>query len=550
MNRIERSWSPSGLVFLSSACIMVIELVASRLIATRVGVSLHTWTAVIGVFLGGISLGNYVGGRLADRYASSRLLGVILALASLTSLLILWLNNDLHEVGLSPAIPLMVWVVLYVAAVFLLPSALLGCVAPIAVKAGVTDLERTGRTVGAIYAWSSVGSIVGTFVTGFLLIPWLGTKNVILSVACLLLLLALWFLADAPWRQRLSRLSLVVILFGLSLAGLSASGYLRSECLSETSYFCINVETVELDGRTVHELLLDRLVHSYTDLEDPTHLVYGYELTYAGLMQPLTERKPDFDAFFVGGGGYTLPRYLEATLPESRVVVAEIDPGVTQVAQSRLGLTSDTRIETHNVDARNFLLRETRPASYDLVFGDAFNDYSVPYHLTTLEFDRLVARALREEGLYLANIIDGGPHGRFLRAFVRTVQQVFPHVLVIPSTPEWRDTIRTTFVIAASRRPLDWSRIPEGFEPLSDDALRDYMALEPPLLLTDDRVPVDNLMAPVVEDSFTNLTLEPEIVARILPRVLLVATVAAIVAILVVVWLIRRRRRRGRATEL
>jgi MFS family permease len=165
-----RLWNPYLLVFLSSACIMTIELVASRMIAPRLGRSIYTWTSVIAVILAGISLGNYLGGRLSDRHGSFPVLGAIFSLAALATLSVLWLNNDLHDVTLPVKVPFVVWVLLYVAGVYLLPSVILGCVSPMVVKLAVTDLKSSGTTVGRIYASSSVGSIVGTFATGFFLV--------------------------------------------------------------------------------------------------------------------------------------------------------------------------------------------------------------------------------------------------------------------------------------------------------------------------------------------------------------------------------------------
>lgn len=538
-----RRISPHVLVFITSASVMVIELVASRLIAPRVGVSLHTWTAVIGITLAGGSLGNYLGGRLADRWASSSLLGTILLLASLSTLLILWLNNDLHDAPLPTQVPLMVWILLYVGAVFMLPSVLLGCVSPIVVKLSVTDLQRTGSTVGGIYACSVAGSIVGTFATGFFLISALGTKPTLLIIAGILLLLALWFLGDNTRRRVVVRVALSLTLFGAGIGLLSYEGYLRSECLRETNYFCINVYESRADGRTIYELLLDRLVHSYSDLEDPTHLVYGYERTYAEVIAPLAAQKPDLDVMFIGGGGYTFPRYLEATLPQSRLVVAEIDPEVTEIAYERLGLARDTRIETHNMDARSYFTYHAEADAFDVVFGDAFNDYSVPFHLTTREFDQLVDRSLRSGGLYLANIIDGGPHGHFFRAYVRTLQSVFAHVAVIPSMTDWQKASRTTFVIIASQEPLELEHLSAEFQPLSAEELESYLAQESVRLLTDDYVPVDNLMAPVVEDSFSFAYLTPEMTQLIMVRLIVIGAAIVLLVVGLIVWRLRRRAR-------
>jgi len=285
------------------------------------------------------------------------------------------------------------------------------------------------------------------------------------------------------------------------MAWLGLGNALARECVMETNYFCIKVHDTQRDGRTIRELVLDRLVHSYSDLEDPTHLVYGYEQTYAEVIRPMMAAKPDLSAFFIGGGGYTFPRYLEALLPDSHLVVAEIDPGVTSVATQLLGLSPDTRIETHNLDARLYLLRHGEPEAYDLVFGDAFNDYSVPFHLTTLEFNRMVRHVLREGGLYVVNLVDGGKRGHFLRAYVHTLRRVFGHVAVIPTSSGWRSSSRMTFVLVAAKGELDLSHLPAGSRPLSDEDLEAYLAEEPMRLLTDDHVPVDNLLAPVFEDS-------------------------------------------------
>jgi len=498
----DRLWNPYVVVFLTSGCIMVIELVASRMIAPRLGVSLYTWTSVIGVILGGISLGNYVGGRLSDRHGSFSFLGLILAMASLASLSMLWLNNDLHEIDLSKSVPFMVWVVGYIAGVFFVPSALLGCVSPIVVKLSLTNLAHSGTTVGKIYAWSSAGSIVGTFATGFYLLSLFGTKTIVLIVSGLLMLMALWFLTDTCLKRAILRAALAVGLFGLSVCLLHRGGFLCRECLLETNYFCINVYEKETEGGPVRELVLDRLVHSYSDPKDPTHLVYGYEQIYAQVIEPMMKRKPDLDALFIGGGGYTFPRYLEAVLPESHLVVCEIDPGVTEVAQARLGLDPQTRIETHNLDARIFVAMHCQPNSYDIVFGDAFNDFSVPFHLTTREFDEMIGHLLRDDGLYVVNIVDGGGRGHFMRAYVRTLRQVFCNVAVIPFGTNWRESTRTTFVVVASQQPLDLAHLPVGSEPLSEQDLADYLHLDPPLILTDEYVPVDNLLAPVFEDAY------------------------------------------------
>jgi spermidine synthase len=493
----QKLWNPNAVVFISSACIMVIELVAGRITAPQIGVSLYTWTSIIGVVLAGISVGNYLGGWLADRVASEGFLGLVFSLASLASLSIPWLAHLVPEID-RPDVPVMIWIVIYIALIFFLPSMVLGCISPIVVKLSLTDLDRSGTTVGKIYAWSSAGSIAGTFATGFFLISWFGTRTVVLLVGGILFLMGFYFLSARGWRWAILLLILVAVALGL----LRGNQLLESTCLRETNYFCVKVHEEEIEGRTVLKLILDRLVHSYVDLEDPTWLVYGYEEVYAAVLQPFLKQHPDLHAFFIGGGGYTFPRYLEVLYPESRVDVAEIDPEVTEVAHEMLGLPLDTRIHTYTRDARILVAEGTIRGPYELVIGDAFNDYSVPYHLTTLEFNEAIADMLTDDGLYVVNLVDGFRRGHFLRAYVRTMQRTFDHVAVIPVAEGWEDTVRTTFVIAASQVSLDLSGVPDtDYTPWSEEQLADFLAAEPPLVLSDDYVPVDNLLAPVYQDS-------------------------------------------------
>ncbi|HEX2998969.1 MAG TPA: fused MFS/spermidine synthase, partial [Armatimonadota bacterium] len=168
-------WQPNIIVFISSGSIMILELVAGRIIAPHVGSSLYTWTSVIGVVLAGISLGNYVGGRLADGWASLRLLGVIYLVAAVASLGVLWVDQVTRITPRDWSI--VAEVLALTTALFFLPCAILGTLSPIVAKLAVSDLAKTGSTVGKIYAAGALGSIVGTFITGFVLISWFGTYN-------------------------------------------------------------------------------------------------------------------------------------------------------------------------------------------------------------------------------------------------------------------------------------------------------------------------------------------------------------------------------------
>ena len=143
----------NALVFASSTCIMVLELVAARLIAANLGASLYTWTSVIGVILAGISIGNYLGGKLADRHDPRRALPMLFLLASVLSFTVLWLSQyaewwDRPEIFSWPG-----WVLFNVTVIFLLPATTLGAITPVVAKMALDQGASTGSTVGNIYAW-------------------------------------------------------------------------------------------------------------------------------------------------------------------------------------------------------------------------------------------------------------------------------------------------------------------------------------------------------------------------------------------------------------
>lgn len=490
-------WQPNLIVFISSACIMILELVAGRIIAPSVGVSLYTWTSVIGVILAGISLGNYLGGRLADRWASLRLLGTMFLLAGLTSLGVLGLD----QLNLTDKVkwPIVLEILFLITTLFFIPSTVLGTISPIVVKLAMHDLDKAGSTVGKIYAFGSAGSIVGTFLTGFWLISQFGTYTIVLGVAVVLLALGLIFLLGH--RPGWLVLALPALLGGAIL--LDQLGWTESPCLRETNYFCIKVHEEEHNGHPVRVLILDRLVHSYSSLDDPTRLVYGYEQVYAELTGWYrTVHQTDPDALFIGGGGYTFPRYMEAVYPDSDIEVIEIDPGVTQIAYDYLGLSRETRIVSYNEDARTFL-HQTPTRQYDLIMGDAFNDFSVPYHLTTKEFNDRVRAWLKPDGLYMVNIIDGS-YGRFVRAYTHTLRQTFKHVYLSPTIAGWRESPRSTFILVATDTPLDLQAFPADSlfikNLLTETEVNALLAQDRLVMLTDRYAPVEQMLAPVFLD--------------------------------------------------
>lgn len=255
----------------------------------------------------------------------------------------------------------------------------------------------------------------------------------------------------------------------------------------------------------VRQLGLDKLTHGFADLSDPTWLGYDYEIVAAAVWRQVAPARGQ-RAFFVGGGPYTFQRRVLALDPEAQLVTSEIDPAVTDTARSHLALPDSPRHVILHQDAR--LALPARPADerYDVVFGDAFNDFSVPFHLTTQEFARSVRARLAPGGAYLVNVVDAFRHGAFLAAMHRTLGATFPHVHVLSLGPR-HDEQRETFLLVASQAPLSLERLVDDLErPLpivrySPAELEALHARTQAPLLTDALAPVDVLLAPLARDA-------------------------------------------------
>jgi len=490
--------SALAFAFAGSACLLVLEIVAGRLVAPRLGVSLYTWTSVIGVVLAGVSLGNYLGGVLADRRPTRSTLGLLYLAAAASSVLVLGVLHVMDWLDLPQGSPPLLQVLWVVALLFLLPSTILGAPTPLLTRLCLHNVDETGRVVGRIQAAAALGSIFGTFLTGFFLISTFGTRHVVVGVAAILL--ALSVVAFPPWRTR--RTAAV----GIVGAAILATGWLSSSgCTRESDYYCIRVDparvTKTVNGRTVEvtpptrSLYLDSLLHSEVNLRHPLELLYDYEKQYAAVLGRLVPTGGRLDSFFIGGGGYVFPHWVEARYA-GNITVAEIDPAVTGVSREYLGLHNSQRLQLVTNDARRELQSLPASTQFDAIFGDAFDDFSVPYHLTTREFSRLVALHLRPEGAYLMNVVDGSNHD-FLRSELRTLRKVFPYVSVLEPDAGWPPpSWRNTYVIVASK-----TRPATPLKTVSDTALAEFDRNGHGLVLTDDRAPVEQLLSPVFGDA-------------------------------------------------
>ncbi|MDR3620848.1 MAG: fused MFS/spermidine synthase [Paludisphaera borealis] len=677
----------AALAFLASLGFMAMEMVAGRLVTRHLGSSVYGWTSVIGVLLAGLSVGNYLGGRVANHIRSEKQASWLFMIASIFTLAILFLDNMPHwfrewlDLGIRPsllsrAISLteidlggtsisLTWqyrVLFVVVAVFFLPSVSMGTVSPVVAKLAVDRLKRfkrTGTAIGEVYAWGMVGSILGTFLTGFYLIDVLGTKGVLLVLAAVLALAAtiLGTVWHAVWAGIPLGLCVIAFLPAAWTEKIGQEWSIREErgdpttkedalaWIDESNYYYIKVdnEPQENGKLQLRTLVLDNLIHGYFILGHPERLDYDYEHIYAlvayraaqasgkitvapstastpassvvrstlpdnvfatdapadGKANPKTETKPapvadaksDLDdeisaeesrswypkvekstlqTLFLGGGAYTFQRHMQHIYPGTEVDVAEIDPAVTRANFMATGLDPNTTIKTIWGDARQFVERNQDKKQYDIIFGDAFNDFSVPWHLTTREFNDKIAKMMSPTGVYMINIIDAYEtdeeairkadkqiakieagdrvidedskevkvvagrgvepaekeriredflakahrYGSFLGSWTATAKLTFPHVYIFGTNREIGSGARETFVVVASKQPLDLTELgrrvgdprfyhkhrrtePIPYGPKDEETV--LKSRSRGIILTDDYAPVENLLAPVAE---------------------------------------------------
>lgn len=476
----------AALVFVASGAVLVLEILAVRLLAPYVGLTLETTTSIIGAALAGIAGGAAIGGYFADRTNTRwMIVGLLLAgglLSLLTVPLVRWLgpgargDGDLAALGITlvALVP---------------PAAVLSAVSPAVAHLQLHDLRASGTIVGRLSAWATAGALVGTFGTGFLLIPLMPVSSAVLVIGGVLVIAGI---ALGTTSRLLSPavaagvLAAVVALGTLSVA-------LDSPCDTETSYHCVSIQADE-ERPSGNHLLLDDKFHSFVDLEDPAHLEYSYTRWIGDGIDATSRPKEPLDVVFVGGGGFTLPRWLNATRPGSHAHVLEVDGELVDFVEERLGLRTSPELRVSVGDARIGLL-DVPSDSVDVVVGDAFGKLAVPWHLATAEWTEEVRRVLKPSGLYALNVIDFQPLD-LARAETATVLDAFADVRLVAFPGRDGLPAGGNSVLLASDRPLPEATGSDanGASTYERGAVESFAAGAQ--VLRDDDAPVDQLLTP------------------------------------------------------
>jgi len=472
-----------ALAFASGFAVLTIEIAGARLIAPVFGLSAVPWTAMIGVVLTALAIGSHLGGRLADSGAVP--LATVLAVAGVTGVLpvlgeaLPWMARDV--LGFIPG------AVASALILFAPPVLCLGAVVPYLVQADTESLGTVGRRAGDVSAAATAGSIAGTFVTGFVLLPAFPLPVLLgLTAASLFALAAVAgrLLRPGPREGQLLVAALLVGAAG-ALASRLPADTLHAE---QTLYSSVRVtERKWDDGRLVREMFQNG-GSSSAEYVDTGASAHEYVTASLDVLEPMID---DVESVLVlGGAALTLPMQMLGRRPDIDVTVVEIDPAVTELADRYFayGASRPSAIDVVHEDARVYL--RSAEDRFDLVYLDVFDHLlTVPWTLVTEEALRDMAARLEPDGLFMANVLSplAGPGVGFLERFRATLERAFVEHRVYLAEPGIDPYVTQNLVVVASVRP--------GVIPLSARGLATVEAGGRPL--TDAWAPVEYLQAKV-----------------------------------------------------
>ena len=491
------------LVFVSGMASLGVEFGASRLLAPYFGTSLYVWGILIGLILIYLSAGYVIGGRLADRHPRDDLLFQITAWAGLWIGLIPLVSYPIllaSQQGFRElSVGLVAGTLLAVVLLFAVPVILLGCVSPFAIRLLLKNIETGGNTAGRVYALSTAGSILGTFLPAFWFIPTYGTRPTLEGFGLALVLISLVGLW--PRRKVFALFALAVILAWIFLpAGIKPPEFGSLLYEKESAYNYIQVVQVS----TSTELILNegQAIHSiYDSTDNLTHNYWDY-LLVADAFRPAQTTAPTPKSIAILGlaGGTSARQYRLAYGSQVDITGVEIDPEILAVGHRYFHL-GDAGAHEVVADARYWL--DTQAAKYDVMVLDAYRQPYIPFHLTTKEFFQQVRNHLNPGGVVAVNVGRTSTDYRLVDAIASTMAAVYPNVYLIDD-PNFTNTI-----VFGTTEPVTMEDVDHNLalvnSPLATDAAQATLAggwVKPSpyhgQVFTDDLAPVERLIDEII----------------------------------------------------
>lgn len=477
-------------VFLCGALGMVLELVAARVLSPYVGSSNLIWTTIIGVMLTSMSIGYWIGGKLADKDPHrNRLSNLILLGAIFTSLIPI--EETLLVKNFSMISQNLVIVALISAAiVFGIPSFVLATVSPYAVKLKDKQLENIGKLSGRISSLSTIGSIFGTFLAGFVLIPTFGVRNIILGITLLLVIISISLYENKTKKYYGMIIILTVSLIMLNVLGEIVFARNNQDIIADvdSEYSRIWVKMIEGKDNSYKTLQVDTGLESY--INEKTGQMGSKYLYYYDLFDYF--QKETNSTLLIGGAAYTYPTHYLNKYPDKTIDVSEIDAKMTELAVEQFNLDiNNPRLKIYHQDGRSFL--NYTKNKYDCILIDAFKGVNAPFELTTYEAMQNAKNILNDDGIIITNIISAirGEDSDFIQYEYATYQAVFDEVKVYQMSPNRADTeIQNLLLVGIKGKMNIDEEKQEQYKELLETEVKEFSSDK--RIVTDDYAPIGN----------------------------------------------------------
>lgn len=393
---ITRFRSLEAIAFVSGFVLMAYELVAARLLAPTIGSSVYVWTSVIGTVILALSIGYFIGGRLADKRAQPSDVAwlCLMAATAITSTLLLYqpilelIDLTISDMRLQGVVASLI--------LFVPASIALGMLSPYLVKLRVTSLTTSGQSVASLSALNSIGGITGTFITGFVLFGYVGSRESL--VLCIGAMIATsWLVAPRMqwWWRLMVSLGLLIVIIG-TINTMQALAVIDTP----SAHYTV-LKRTNATGRTM--TLLTTGPHGvqsgvYDDRPEELLFWYTQEMARMTSVHPSKSR-----ILMLGGGTFTLPSYMSTLYPDSQIDVVEIDPELERIAKEYFWYRDRPNVKIIAEDARTYVNRTTE--QYDIVLVDVYNDISVPHSLMTTEYGMALDKIVNSNGLVVVNSV-------------------------------------------------------------------------------------------------------------------------------------------------
>lgn len=493
---------PPIIIFVIGLITMVFEMVGARALGPYFGTSIFVWTSLIGIVMGSLSVGYWLGGILSVRKTNFQLLGLMLILSGILVALTALSEHYILERVIKYIPGFKFQIIFSVILLFAPASILFGMILPYSIRLKMENLSTSGAIIGNLYALSTVGSIVGTFAAGFILVPFFGYANILFFLSFILFSIsAVLFLPEKKFIWiAISSVLIILSLFTWNYKRNQERTYVDVD--TQYNRVLIYETTDRHTDRPIRMLKVNDENSSAMFLDGDDGLVFKV-LKYYHLVEHFV---PDFqNSLMIGGSGYAFPKAYLKTYPDANLDVVEIDPGLTALAREYFELKDNPNLNIYHEDGRIFL-NDCEEKKYDAIFMDAYKSMlTIPYQLTTQEAIRKISDALTDNGAVFANVISSldNKTNEFLRAELATYRSVFPQVMLFavqyPNPTDKEKSYFQNIMLVGLKSPVKPEFVSEN-EQLNDflSNLIELNTTEKDLIITDEYAPVEYFASKVL----------------------------------------------------